>query len=290
GQRRFALMISMASMIVVRNSQTNLRLGVRSLRFASRYNSLFKMAAYTTASGKKSTLDLSGIYPPIVTPFDHNEDVNDQALQQNFNKWNDIGFRGYVVQGSNGEYAYMRPEEKIDLVRKVRQLAPADKLILAGSGCEATRDTIEMTRKMAEAGADAALVLVVTITKIGYMIHKTAGNNFQVIAGSASFLLASYCLGAVGGVCALANVLGREVTQLHQLFHGGKMEEAKLLQHKLILPNTAVTKTFGVSGLKASMDMMGYYGGPTRSPLLPLKDQQMTELKQIFSIFEGFQG
>ena len=43
---------------------------------------------------------------------------------------------GYVVQGSNGEYAYMRPEEKIDLVRKVRELAPKDKLILAGSGCE----------------------------------------------------------------------------------------------------------------------------------------------------------
>lgn len=43
---------------------------------------------------------------------------------------------GYVVQGSNGEYAYMRPEEKVDLVRKVRQLATADKLILAGSGCE----------------------------------------------------------------------------------------------------------------------------------------------------------
>ena len=43
---------------------------------------------------------------------------------------------GYVVQGSNGEYAYMRPEEKIDLVRKVRELAPKDKLVLAGSGCE----------------------------------------------------------------------------------------------------------------------------------------------------------
>ena len=33
------------------------------------------------------------------------------------------------------------------------------------------------------------------ITKIGYVIHKTAGNNFQVLAGSASFLFASYCLG-----------------------------------------------------------------------------------------------
>lgn len=47
---------------------------------------------------------------------------------------------GYVVQGSNGEYAYMRAEEKIDLVHKVRELAPKGKLILAGSGCEGNRD------------------------------------------------------------------------------------------------------------------------------------------------------
>ena len=47
--------------------------------------------------------------------------------------------------------------------------------------------------------------------------------------------------GAVGGVCALANVLGREVCKLHELHKHGKMEEAKLLQHKLILPNTAVS-------------------------------------------------
>ena len=47
---------------------------------------------------------------------------------------------GYVVQGSNGEYAYMRAEEKIDLVRKVRELAPKEKLILAGSGCEGEKN------------------------------------------------------------------------------------------------------------------------------------------------------
>ena len=35
----------------------------------------------------------------------------------------------------------MRPEEKIDLVRKVRELAPKDKLILAGSGCEGKKTT-----------------------------------------------------------------------------------------------------------------------------------------------------
>ncbi|XP_027060393.1 4-hydroxy-2-oxoglutarate aldolase, mitochondrial-like isoform X1 [Pocillopora damicornis] len=299
-----------------------------------------------------SSLDLSGIFPPIVTPFGDNEGVNHDKLKYNFSKWNEIPFSGYVVQGSNGEYAYMRAEEKIDLVHKVRELAPKGKLILAGSGCEATRDTIEMTNKMAEAGADAALVVTPCfyksgmtaealekhftkvadsspipvilysvpantgidlpaeciiklsshpniialkdsggdITKIGYVIHKTAGNNFQVLAGSASFLLASYCLGAVGGVCALANVLGREVCKLHEMHKHGKMEEAKLLQHKLILPNTAVTKTYGVPGLKKSMEFFGLYGGPTRSPLLPLKDSQEAELRDIFKLFGGYQA
>ncbi|KAL9983525.1 hypothetical protein ACROYT_G005711 [Oculina patagonica] len=308
------------------------------------------MAGFSTTGS--SSLDLSGIFPPIVTPFEDNEEVSYGKLTENFSKWNDIPFRGYVVQGSNGEYAFMRPEEKIELVRKVRELAPKDKLVLAGSGCEATRDTIEMTNKMAEAGADAALVITPCyykngmtsealekhftqvadsspipvilysvpantgidmpadciiklsshpniialkdsggdITKIGYVIHKTTGNNFQVLAGSASFLFASYCLGAVGGVCALANVLGREVCKLHELHKHGKMEEAKLLQHKLILPNTVVTKTFGVPGLKKSMEFFGYYGGPTRSPLQPLKDPQIAELREIFKLFGGYEG
>ncbi|XP_029197438.2 4-hydroxy-2-oxoglutarate aldolase, mitochondrial-like [Acropora millepora] len=303
-------------------------------------------------SGKESSsIDLSGIFPPIVTPFEDDEEVSYAKLEENFSKWNDIPFKGYVVQGSNGEYPYLRPDEKIDLVRKVRELAPKDKLIIAGSGCEATRDTIEMTKKMAEAGADAALVVTPCfyknqmtvdalekhfvkvaenslipvilysvpantgidlvaqcvnklsshpnivglkdsggdISKIGYILHETAANDFQVLAGSASFLLASYHLGAVGGVCALANVLGREVCHLHEAFKQGKIEEAKLLQHKLILPNIAVTKNGGVPALKKSMEFFGYYGGPTRSPLLPLKDSSILELKEIFKFFDGFQ-
>ena len=48
-------------------------------------------------------------------------------------------------------------------------------------------------------------------------------------------------LGAVGGVCALANVLGIEVCKLAELHKAGEYEKAKELQHQLILPNTAVS-------------------------------------------------
>jgi 4-hydroxy-2-oxoglutarate aldolase len=34
--------------------------------------------------------------------------------------------------------------------------------------------------------------------------------------------------------------------------------------------NTAITATYGVAGLKAALDMLGFYGGPVRAPLLDL--------------------
>lgn len=50
-----------------------------------------------------------------------------------------------------------------------------------------------------------------------------------------------YVAGAVGGVCALANVLGKEVCELERLCMLGQWEKARELQHRLIEPNTAVS-------------------------------------------------
>ncbi len=41
-----------------------------------------------------------------------------------------------------------------------------DKLVLAGSGCESTRATIQMTAAMAAAGADAAVVITPSYFKV----------------------------------------------------------------------------------------------------------------------------
>ena len=54
------------------------------------------------------------------------------------------------------------------------------------------------------------------------------------------------------------------------------------LQHRLIAPNGAVTKKFGVPGLKQAMEWLGYYGGPSRKPLLDLHDQERAALKKSF--------
>ena len=50
-------------------------------------------------------------------------------------------------------------------------------------------------------------------------------------------------VGCVGGVCGLANVLGKEVCDVEALFKSGNHEEAKLLQHRLVSPNLGVSRS-----------------------------------------------
>ena len=47
--------------------------------------------------------------------------------------------------------------------------------------------------------------------------------------------------------------------------------------------NAAVTSRFGIPGLKVALDMLGYYGGPVRSPLMDLDQDGRQALRGILS-------
>ena len=74
-------------------------------------------------------------------------------------KWNGTELRGYVVEGSNGEFCYLDTRERLEMVKTVRGLCGPGKLLLAGSGAESTLETVRMTEAMAAAGADVAVVV-----------------------------------------------------------------------------------------------------------------------------------
>jgi len=118
------------------------------------------------------------------------------------------------------------------------------------------------------------------LAKLGEII-RGARPGFQVLAGSAGFLYPALCLGAVGGVLALANIAPQQCCDILNLYRFGKHEDVRDLQLRMIAPNGAVTARFGVPGLKAAMEMVGMYGGPPRSPLLPLTDVQKETLRSI---------
>src|SRR5690606_24491586 len=97
--------------------------------------------------------------------------------------------------------------------------------------------------------------------------------GFLVFAGSASFFFPALAMGAHGGMMALANLLPQECCALYAMTGKGRYDVARRVQQALIAPNAAVTSRFGVPGLKAAMDALGYFGGEPRPPLLPLSQE-----------------
>jgi len=107
-----------------------------------------------------------------------------------------------------------------------------------------------------------------------------AGAGFDVLAGSAGFLFAALAVGAVGGVVALSNIAPQQCIDIYTLFGAGQWDEAADLQRRMVPVNTAITARYGVAGLKAALDMLGFYGGPVRAPLLDLDKEGCQSLQQ----------
>jgi len=108
-----------------------------------------------------------GIYAPIATPFVKGE-IDWDALKHNIDFYNKSKLAGLVVLGSNGEFAMLTYDEKVELVSYVRKYLCSDKKIIAGSGCESTRETIQLSNSCADVGADAALVVTPWYYKDSY--------------------------------------------------------------------------------------------------------------------------
>jgi 4-hydroxy-2-oxoglutarate aldolase len=293
----------------------------------------------------KANLSLRGVFTPIATPFDEGGEVAHDKLEFNLEKWNQTGLSGYIVLGSNGENVYLNEREKVEALKTARRAIPGEKLMIAGTGCESTVNTVALTERAAEIGADAAIIVnpsyyksqmtaqvlanhyraVADASPIPIVIYNvppatgidmsadllvelsqhpniigvkdTSGNmpkmgetirradaSFQVLAGSANFFYPSLAIGVVGGVLGLGNVAPDESVEMFHLFTSGQIEKGRELHLRMLPVNLAITSRFGVSGLKAALDMVGYYGGAPRQPLLPLDSERRRELE---SILEG---
>ena len=103
-------------------------------------------------------MKLHGIFPPITTPFNREGEIWKAKVQHNVEKWNLTGLSGYVVCGSTGESVMLTTEEKIQLWEWVAQWAAPEKLLIAGTGVESVRETVELTNRAAAIGYKAAMV------------------------------------------------------------------------------------------------------------------------------------
>ena len=103
-------------------------------------------------------------------------------------------------------------------------------------------------------------------------------DDFSVLIGSAPTFYVSLLSGAAGGIMALAAVAPDECVELYNLVQSRMYGDARQLQRRLAPLARLVTRAYGVAGLKIALDLLGYVGGPPRSPLRPASPEATAEL------------
>ncbi|MGD8850527.1 MAG: dihydrodipicolinate synthase family protein [Anaerolineales bacterium] len=144
---------------------------------------------------------------------------------------------------------------------------------------------IDMSAETVLAAAEHSNIIAIKdssgrIDKLGAIVRR-APDGFFVLAGSGGYMLGALTVGAVGAVAALANIAASALYDVLNEFESGNFVSAQRNQLRLIDLNTAVTARYGVPGLKAAMDMLGYYGGPVRGPLVDLDEASRQNLRAI---------
>ncbi len=100
---------------------------------------------------------LSGVFAPVVTPFKDDLILTDD-LRENLKKLKKTELTGYLALGSNGEFKSLSDAEQLKVL-EIFAGEKGDKVLMAGTSCESTKQTIEKTRKAAEMGFDFASIL-----------------------------------------------------------------------------------------------------------------------------------
>ncbi len=282
-----------------------------------------------------------GIFAALTTPFEQEELALD-FFRQNIARYNQTALAGYVVLGSTGEAVFLSPAEAEAMVDTARNNIASGKKLIVGASRESAKEAVAFINRMADLGAEAALVKppyyyksrinrdslkafyfrVADEAKIPLIIYHIPQNtgipldaelvmelathpqisgikdssgslalvgevapyvkpSFCFLTGAGNIVLPSLQMGASGGILAVASVIPEICCSLYELFQSKRIEEALEWQLKIIPLNKVLTRTRGIAAVKYSLDLLGFYGGLPRLPLLPLDDPGKKEVASL---------
>ena len=101
---------------------------------------------------------LTGLFPPITTPFYPDGNVYFKKLEHNVERYSRTPVQGIVVLGSTGEAILLSDQERRDVFKAAREAAAPEKVLIAGTGIESAIETLRLTESAAGLGYDVAMV------------------------------------------------------------------------------------------------------------------------------------
>ena len=103
--------------------------------------------------------EIGGVITAMVTPFTEDRSVDEAAARKLARHLVDNGSHGLVLSGTTGESPTLDDEEKLSLLRAVRDELGPDVLLICGTGSNDTRHSERLSAAAADEGADAVLAV-----------------------------------------------------------------------------------------------------------------------------------
>ena len=104
-------------------------------------------------------VEIKGIIPPIITPFNEDESINVQELRAQVNRLIAGGVHALFPFGTNGEGYILNGEEKKLVLETVIEETNGRVPVYAGTGCISTKETIAQSKMAMDMGADVLSII-----------------------------------------------------------------------------------------------------------------------------------
>lgn len=112
-------------------------------------------------------------------------------------------------------------------------------------------------------------------------VAREVPEGFHYFLGSGHVVYPGLEMGACGAILAVANAVPEMCAEIFRLFKNGEQELSLELQLDLVPLNKVLVEVYGIAGLKYAQDLRGFYGGPTRLPLLPVNEPAKREISAL---------
>jgi 4-hydroxy-tetrahydrodipicolinate synthase len=129
-----------------------------------------------------------GTFTAVVTPFRDGE-VDFSAFEKLIEAQIAGGITGIVAVGTTGESPTLTHDEKHEVITRAIKIAKGRGKVLAGTGSNSTRDSIEATKFAEKAGADGALLVAPYYNKPS---QEGLFRHFNAVAGKTALPIMLY--------------------------------------------------------------------------------------------------
>jgi 4-hydroxy-2-oxoglutarate aldolase len=118
------------------------------------------------------------------------------------------------------------------------------------------------------------------VAKLAETVRLVPG-RFAVMIGNGTVFSEALQAGARAGILAVGCVVPELCLEMYRAVQNGEIHRADALQEKLTPLARAVTRTYGIGGLKAALEMVGFVGGAVRAPLHRPSEGARQEIAQL---------